>query len=171
MSKATRCFWGLLVALAGVGFSGSRAEAQDRTGYVGQSVILPYQFNPTTGRGDSAYAIDIGMALTERWFGRASVEFALQGAGRIGLAVGPEVYFGLPWMIKPLATVQALYVFSPTSDFGVRGAIGAEWNLKFLTGIDNLRFTLQSGVLAILKRQVRNQIYWETARAGFSWNF
>ena len=171
MSKASKRVCWVLAGFLIPFFAGAWAHAQDRMGYVGQSVILPYQFHPTSEKGNTTYDLDLGLAITERWFGRTSFEFGLQGVNRISLAIGPEFHFGLASMLKPLITTQAVYTFSPAFEFGVRGAVGVEWDLRFLTGIDNLFLCAQTGVLAILKRHARNQIYWETARLGLSWNY
>jgi hypothetical protein len=171
MSNARRYgFFGILLFTAAI-CCPRNAEAQDRAGYVGQSVILPVLMEPETKRGDTTYAIDLSTALSERWFGRASFEFGLQGANRISVALGPEFFFRLHSLLKPFAGAQAVYEVSPSSEFGVRGYAGVEFDLVPLTGIDNLRLTGATGGLYVFNRHIPNEIYFEAIRLGLAWSY
>jgi hypothetical protein len=171
MSNARRYgFFGILL-LAAVVYPLRNAEAQDRAGYVGQSVIFPVLMEPEMKRGDTAYAIDLSTALSERWFGRASFEFGLEGTNKISVGFGPEVFFRLHSLFKPFAGAQAVYELSPSSEFGVRGYVGVEINLVRLTKIDNLRLTGVTGVLYVFDRHIPNETLFEAIRLGLAWSY
>ena len=146
-------------------------HAQDRAGLIGQAVVIPYQFQPTTTRGNETYAVDLGYFFSENWMGLLSWEFALRGPERVNVAIGFR-YLTRVWsLFKPYIGAEFLYLIDPTNDLGWRSYLGFEYDLKAITGNDNLRFTLQSGISGIAHLNASDELFYEMVRAGFSWSY
>ena len=149
----------------------SFAYAQDRAGLIGQAVVIPYQFEPQATKGDETYAVDLGYFFSENWMGLLSWEFALRGTERINVAFGARYLTRIYSLFKPYIGGEFLYLIDPTNDLGWRSYVGFEYDLQKITGNNNLRFTIQTGLSGIAHLHANDDLFWEIVRTGISWSY
>lgn len=147
------------------------AKGEDRNGFVGASGGWSRQLQPTKQWNDPLFAMDFGVLFSELWGSNASFDFALGESNRISLSFGPMLYFARDFALKPFVYANFIYLLEPTHDIGWRGGVGLEWNLVRLTGQDNLRLYVMSGVHQIMISKAKDEFALDAVRAGLAWNY
>jgi hypothetical protein len=129
------------------------------------------QVGPEVDDGDRVYGLDFGYFLDERWAAVLSWDVGLDGAKAVGLAVGPKFFFLPDGTVNPYWTTKFIYEVSPRNDLGWRIDGGMEWNLRPLTGIENLALYGEAGVSQMFRADGPNLLNLELIRIGLNWSF
>jgi hypothetical protein len=147
------------------------ARAQDRAGLFGQSLMIPYRVEPNAERGDETYSLDLGYSFDEHWLGMLSWDLGMRGIERTGISVGPNYLMKVYSRFKPYVGLRFLYSIAPSNEIGWRVLVGIEWNARRWTGVDNLRFSFDTGISGYLFDAGPNEYNFEVIRMGVSWSF
>ncbi|MFH1262631.1 MAG: hypothetical protein V1495_04190 [Pseudomonadota bacterium] len=147
------------------------ARAIERAGAIGLSFADPVRLKPTVGRGDALVGIDLSYFMEEQWAMLLNFNIGLTGSQRMGLGVGPKLFIFPEATLNPYFIPRFLYHLSPRNEFGWNFAAGAEWNLRALTGMDNLALIGEIGISQIVWSGTPNLLSLELIRVGLSWNF
>lgn len=161
----------LVLFVLGLACISTSAAAQDRAGYIGISILTPVTLKPDTKRGDEVFALDLAYFFRDELAGVLTWDFGLENTKRVNLAVGPQVFFFRDSRVKPYFTTRFIYSLDPKNDLGWRLNGGVEWDLRWLTGLDNLAAYTDVGVSQIFARGGPNLVTLELFRAGMSWSF
>ena len=148
-----------------------RATAIERFSSVGLSVGVPVQVSPTTRRDELSYDYELSYFLSEQWVMAMSLDFGLEKTNRATLAVGPQFFFLSNGTLLPYATARFLYPLQANHSLGWRVHVGVEWNLKFVTGMDNLRLCAESGLSELYPSDIPNPRFFDAFRLGLTWNY
>ena len=147
------------------------AKAIDRIGYVGVSVLTPFEIDPDDRWTNETYGIDVGFFLSERWTSDLFWNVGVTGDRRHSWGAGSRFYLLHEVMFNPYLTAKVLIVTHPKNDLGWRANIGGEWNLAAATGLDNLRLYVESGASQIYLKDLPDELAAEVIRIGLAWNY
>ncbi len=158
----------LSVLLCGLG----SAHGMDRYSYMGVSLGVPMDLDPSVERGNLTYGLDAAYFLSEDWAAVMGWGFGLEDDHKIDLALGMQGFLEMKTWVRPYLAGKFLYVLQPEKDLGWRLSAGAEWNLRVLTGLDNLQVFTETGVSQILTNTTNgDELTLEIFRLGLSWSY
>lgn len=170
MSKSiARRFW-IVLALVSLGLLvPSAANAVDRVSYVSVSTLFPYAIKPTAESADTTCSMKFAVFFENTFASVFGADFGLTKSERLAFTAGVQWYLDDTNFIDPYLTASLLYKLDGENKPGWRTTVGAEWNARAVSNMDNLRFFVESGASFVFADP--QQLWFEIVHVGASWHF
>lgn len=156
----------LSVILLAFSFS---AGAVDRISYVSVSTMFPYELKPEHQYTDITQSVQFAVFFENTFASVFGWDLGVTDSHRMGFTAGLQWYLNDSNRIDPYLTAKFLYKLSDANKFGWRTTVGAEWNARPISNMDNLRFFVESGASFVF--DTPQQLWFELIHVGGSWHF
>lgn len=144
-------------------------RAADSVAYISVSRIFPRGIEPEAGREALTQSFQFGVYVEDHIVGVFGWDIGQTDSKRMAFTAGMQWFITDQRVVDPYVTVRYLYKLDGDNQSGWRGTVGASWNARPISKMDNLRFFVETGASYVYSDP--RQLWYEIAHLGAAWHF